>query len=171
MLPCGCHLAIYLLAPQRNPTEGLSAEWHPGRGARFLARVSEGRSPDDPGLRRVSIPATPPGCRTDGLTGKCDALAGSYIFKSAFLPGVIGTSCLDRRAKNDDPSGAVPLRDQQAVRRSKRCVSLSRKAQMRHPCPDVTPLSIRVIIYQGVFIREAPTRGASLHGHRSSEKR
>ena len=99
MLPCGCHHVICLLASQRNPRELLSAEWHPGRGARFLARVSEGRSHDDPGLRRVSIPTTPPGCRTDGLTGKCDTLAGSYILMSAFLPGVIGTSCLDRRAK------------------------------------------------------------------------
>ena len=35
---------------------------HPGRGAFFVARVSEGRSPDDPGYTTPPhLPTTPPG--------------------------------------------------------------------------------------------------------------
>ncbi len=76
---------------------------HPGRGARCLARVSRrGASPDeDPGIARCGeISTTPPGCRTDCLTGKCDALSGSYTIYASSIPGVIGTSCLDTRAKS-----------------------------------------------------------------------
>ena len=68
-------------------------------GCPFFSPDVEGRSPEDSGLRWGSIPATPLGCRTDCLTGKCDTLAGSYILKSVFFPGVFATSWLDTRAK------------------------------------------------------------------------
>ena len=70
----------------------------PRQGCPFFSPDVEGRSPEDSGLRWGSIPATPLGCRTDCLTGKCDTLAGSCMLKSVFFPGVFATSWLDRRA-------------------------------------------------------------------------
>ncbi len=52
----------------------------PRQGCPFFSPDVEGRSPEDSGLRWGSSPATPLGCRTDCLTGKCDTLAGSYFF-------------------------------------------------------------------------------------------
>ncbi|WP_211204668.1 hypothetical protein, partial [Porphyromonas bennonis] len=42
-------------------------------------------------------------------------MAGSYIFTGFLFPAVFDTSCLDTRLNSDDPSGASPLRDRQAV--------------------------------------------------------
>ena len=74
----------------------------------------------------------------------CDTLAGSYIFTGVLFPGVLGTLCLDTRLNSDDPSGASPLRDRQAVAVGLGSVDrivqrqglslLCFKAQMRHPC-------------------------------------
>ena len=52
----------------------------PRQGCPLFSPDVEGRSPEDSGLRWGSIPATPLGCRTDCLTGKCDTLSGSYFF-------------------------------------------------------------------------------------------
>ena len=52
----------------------------PRQGCPLFSPDVEGRSPEDSGLRWGSSPATPLGCRTDCLTGKCDTLAGSYFF-------------------------------------------------------------------------------------------
>ena len=79
-----------------------SEEWktmHPDRGARFLATWSRGVAPMTRGPGIASNPSTPPGCRTDCLTGKCDTLAGSEIIPEVVFPGVFGTSCLDTRSK------------------------------------------------------------------------
>ncbi len=74
----------------------------------------------------------------------CDTLAGSYIFTGVLFPAVFGTSSLDTRLNSDDPSGASPLRDRQAVAVGLGSVDrivqrqglslLCFKAQMRHPC-------------------------------------
>ena len=62
--PCGCHHDIYILAPHRNPKdEDRPAAWHPGRGARFLDRMSRGAAPKTRGSDTASDPATPQGCR------------------------------------------------------------------------------------------------------------
>ena len=42
---------------------------HPGRGARFLATWSRGAAPKTRGPGIANDPSTPPGCRTDCLTG------------------------------------------------------------------------------------------------------
>ena len=52
----------------------------PRQGCPLFSPDVEGRSPEDSGLRWGSSPATPLGCRTDCLTGKCDTLAGAYFF-------------------------------------------------------------------------------------------
>lgn len=49
----------------------------PVRGPFCLARMSRHEVPTTPGYLRFAIYATPIGCRTDGLTRKCDTLAGS----------------------------------------------------------------------------------------------
>ena len=91
---------------------------HPGRGARFLARVSRrGVSPDeDPGIApRGEIPTTPIGRRTDCLTGKCDTLSGSYLFMMVNrFPGSSALRASTTGLKAGDPSGAPPLRDRTA---------------------------------------------------------
>ena len=89
-------LSIY--SRHRNPKdEDRPAAWHPGRGARFLDRMSRGAAPKTPVTN--GSPKPPLGCRTDCLTGKCDTLAGSYTLYASSLPGVFGTSCLDTRSK------------------------------------------------------------------------
>ena len=72
---------------------------HPDRGTRFLATWSRGVAPMTRGPGIASNPSTPPGCRTDYLTGKCDTLAGSNIIPEVVFSGVFGTSCLDTRSK------------------------------------------------------------------------
>ena len=56
-------------------------------------------SPEDPWIGHRKQSSTPPGRRTDCLTGMCDTLAGSYISLGVLIPTVIGTSCLDIWAK------------------------------------------------------------------------
>ena len=113
-------------------------------GARFLVTWSRGVAPKTRGPGNASNPATPPECRTYQSGNKCDTLAGSYTFPGVLFPGVIGTSCLDTQLNSDDPSGASPLRDRQAVAvglgsfdriaHRQRLSLLYLKAQMRHPC-------------------------------------
>ena len=91
----------------------------------------------------ASDPATPLGCRTDRLTDMCDTLAGSYNLNASPFPGVFGTSASTCGLKNDDPSGAQPRRDRQAVAAGLGSVDriaqrqglslLCFKTQMRHP--------------------------------------
>ena len=87
---------------------------HPDRGARFLAPWSRGVAPTTRGSGIACDPATPLGCRTHCLTGKCDTLTGSYIFHGILFPGSSALRASTPGLKSDDPSGASPLRDRQA---------------------------------------------------------
>ena len=103
-----------------------SEEWktmHPDRGARFLATWSRGVAPMTRGPGIASNPSTPPGCRTDCLTGKCDTLAGSEIFPRWSFPGSSALRASTPGLKSDDPSGASPLRDRQAIATGRGSVS------------------------------------------------
>ena len=103
-----------------------SEEWktmHPDRGARFLATWSRGVAPMTRGPGIASNPSTPPGCRTDCLIGKCDTLAGSEIFPRWSFPGSSALRASTPGLKSDDPSGASPLRDRQAIATGRGSVS------------------------------------------------
>ena len=83
----------------------------------FSPGVEEGRKP----RRRPrdssvgKFPSTPPGRRTDCLTGKCDTLSGSYLFMMVNrFPGSSALRASTTGLKAGDPSGAPPLRDRQA---------------------------------------------------------
>ena len=88
--------------PGRGAPPGVEEEtaWHPGRGARCLARMSRGVAPKTPGYRWIPYPQRPRRVShwlTDSLIsatpwrGRIPFLASS--------PGVFGTACLDTRSK------------------------------------------------------------------------
>ena len=90
---------------------------HPGRGARFLARVSRrGASPDeDPGIaRRGEIPTTPTGCRTYRSAISATPWRGRIPYMRHRFPGTSALRASTPGLKADDPYGATPLRDRQA---------------------------------------------------------
>ena len=85
----------------------------------FSPGVEEGRKP----RRRPrdssvgKFPSTPPGRRTDCLTGKCDTLSGSYLFMMIDRsPGSSALRASTTGLNAGDPSAAPPLRDRQAGR-------------------------------------------------------
>ena len=131
---------------------------HPDRGARFLAPWSRGVAPTTRGSGIACDPATPLGCRTHCLTGKCDTLTGSYIFHGILFPGSSALRASTPGLKSDDPSGALPLRDRQAVAAGEGSVKgIAQRqglslhcfnAQMRHP---ERPIENRLLAwnYQG----------------------
>ena len=83
----------------------------------FSPGVEEGRKP----RRRPrdssvgKFPSTPPGRRTDCLTGKCDTLSGSYLFMMIDRsPGSSALRASTTGLNAGDPSGALTLRDRHA---------------------------------------------------------
>ena len=77
----------------------------PRRGAFFIARVSEGCSPDDPGDVDGSLfPSTPPGVGRHGWSPEGATPYRGRTYKEYHRsPGVFGTSCLDTRAMKKAP--------------------------------------------------------------------
>ena len=94
--------------------QGSSSGRHP-KGARSIG-IGHPRSGDrcteprpytlDPlrvAEQKSSVPSTPPRCRTDCLTGKCDTLAGSRLLAMSG-PRVSGATPLDHVAKKRAPT-------------------------------------------------------------------
>ena len=100
-----------------RPTRQLARLDAPRQGCSVLSPDVEGRKP----RRRPrdssvgKFPSTPPGRRTDCLTGKCDTLSGSYLFMMVNrFPGSSALRASTTGLKAGDPSGAPPLRDRTA---------------------------------------------------------
>ena len=115
----GFNCQIYLESSDYSNTacRGVSP-LDPGRGARCLARWSRrGASPDeDPGIdQRGKIPSTPPGCRTKEIRLSGRHPAGVvFIMKIYRFPGSSALRASTPGLKDDDPSGATPLRDRRS---------------------------------------------------------
>ena len=88
-----------LICQTATSTEDLPNHVAPRQGCPLRSHRSRGAAPKTRGSAITSDPTTPPGCRTDCLTGKCDTMAGSFTLNGSSFPAVFGTSCLDTQAK------------------------------------------------------------------------
>ncbi len=124
----------------------LCEEWktkHPGRGARCLARMSRGAAPKTPGY--------------DGaLTWR-----GRISFPRSSFPGSSALRASTPGLKSDDPSGASPLRDRQAVAAGRGSVSKIAQRQrlslLLLISSNASPLSPRLIALGGRGSGAGPT--------------
>ena len=93
---------------------GARAARHPDRGARRLARMSRGAAPKTPGYDGSALPSDPARV-SHWLTDWYVRHPGGVVYLSWHpLPRSSALRASTRWLKNDDPSGAAPLRDRPA---------------------------------------------------------
>ena len=110
-------LAIFPERIKKRAPSGRAGRWHPDRGAFFVARWSEGRSPDDPWFPMVCLSPDP--ARVSHWLPNRKVRHPIGVVYSKIGPRFPGSSALRASTtglKSDDPSGALPLRDRQAGR-------------------------------------------------------